>query len=97
MALVRPGADELASLDKPAYPWDRAIAPFTALSTAPLIALKTLALLDAVREELLAHLALVGLFRHRSISRGGESQRRGLTFPNQRTEVCNFAQTRAPP
>jgi hypothetical protein len=75
----------------------RAIAPLYCVVHSPLIALKTLALLDAVREELLAHLALVGLFRHRSISRGGESQRRGLTFLNQRTEVCDFAQTRAPP
>jgi hypothetical protein len=85
-------------------PWPRAEAPGfffvfargTRVVHSPLIALKTLALLDAVREELLAHLALVGFFRHRSISRGGESQRRGLTFLNQRTEVCNFAQTRAP-
>jgi hypothetical protein len=27
---------------------------------------------------------------------GPKAQRRGLTFLNQRTEVCNFAQTRAP-
>ena len=60
----------------------RAIAPLYRVVHSPLIALKTLALLDTVREELLARLALVGFFRHRSISRAGKSQRRGLTFLN---------------
>jgi hypothetical protein len=48
---------------------------FTSSALSPSIALKTLALLDAQRGELLAHLGLVGLFLHRSVSRGGESQR----------------------
>jgi hypothetical protein len=71
VAIARPALTNWAlSLDKPAYPWDRAIAPLLPRCPQPVIALKTLVLLDAVREELLAHLALVGLFRHRSISHG---------------------------
>ena len=76
MALVRPGADELASLDKPAYPWDRAIAPFTALSTAP-FALKTLALLDAVREEL-SHTSRLSGFFAIGLSPAGENRSGGV-------------------